>query len=82
MNNDSRNNDSRKQERGFSSSLALTADHIVGDIVLGTVGQLGFHLGKVPGIGTAGAYVRDNVRAPAQSVGIVRPWRSSLSERC
>lgn len=45
----------------FTESLANGADHVVGDILLGGIGRLGYHMGKLPVVGTVGAYVRDNV---------------------
>lgn len=43
-------------------SIKKSADKIVGDYVLGGIGRAGYHLGKLPGVGNAGAYIRDNIR--------------------
>lgn len=49
-------------KKTFSQSLGGAADHVVGDIILGSVGRAGFHLNKVPGVGHTGRYIGQNIR--------------------
>jgi hypothetical protein len=51
-----------KTEKKPLEGLARAADHIVGDIVLGTLGRVAFHIGQVPVVGNACHYVGENVR--------------------
>lgn len=51
-----------QQQSGFGSKMGHMADVVVGDAILGSIGRIGFHVGKIPGVAKAGAYVRDNVR--------------------
>lgn len=48
-------------KRSFGSQFGHVADVAVGDVILGGLGRAGFHLGKVPGVAKAGAYIRENV---------------------
>lgn len=54
-------NQQQQKASGFGKSIAKTADHIVGDLFLGTVGQVGYHLAQVPVVGTGLRYVGENI---------------------
>lgn len=44
------------------AGFAKQADWLVGDIVLGTLGRAGYHIVKMPMVGTALKYVGENIR--------------------
>lgn len=48
----------KKPLEGF----AKTADHIVGDLVLGTIGRVAFHVAQIPVVGEGLKYVGENVK--------------------
>jgi len=66
-------------KKGFGSKVGHTADVIVGDIVLGSIGRAAFHIGKIPGVKAAGAYVRDNVRDGYNSAECAEKKRKALA---
>lgn len=47
--------------KNFIESVKSGADHVVGDLFLGTIGQIGFHAAQLPVVGTGLRYVGENV---------------------
>lgn len=54
--------DSPNASASASHSIASVADKIVGDIVLGGIGRVAYHVGKIPGVKPVAAYIGDNIR--------------------
>lgn len=51
----------KKDKKGVLATVADGADKVVGDIILGGIGQGAYHLARVPGVGAAMRYVGENV---------------------
>lgn len=66
-------------KKGLGSKVGHTADVIVGDIVLGSIGRAAFHVGKIPGVKAAGAYVRDNVKDGYVAAEVAEKKRKALA---
>lgn len=49
---------SKKPLEGF----AKTVDHIVGDLVLGTIGRVAYHTAQIPVVGDGLKYVGENIK--------------------
>jgi hypothetical protein len=53
---------SENEKKGVMAGVGGAADHVVGDLLLGSLGRAGYHLSKVKPIADAGRYVKENVQ--------------------
>ena len=51
----------KKADSQVLAKVGGVADHIVGDLVLGSVGRMGRHLNDIPGVGHTGRYIGANI---------------------
>jgi len=65
--------------KSFGQKVGTTADLIVGDMILGSIGRAGYHVGKIPGVAKAGAYVRDNVVDGYRAAELAEKKRKALA---
>lgn len=65
--------------KSFGQKVGNTADVIVGDIILGSIGRAGYHVGKIPGVAKAGAYVKENISDGYHAAELAEKKRKALA---